>query len=46
MKEDVHEIKMMMSEAKGGWRAIVLIGGIAGALGAFLAKFIPWLTAR
>ncbi len=44
MKDDVHEIKMMMSEAKGGWKVILLISGISATLGAMLSKMIPWLT--
>jgi hypothetical protein len=44
MKEDVHEIKMMMSEARGGWKVILLISGMSATIGALLSKLIPWLT--
>lgn len=41
MKDDVHEIKIMLSEAKGGWRMIMMIAGVAGTLGAFLSQLLP-----
>lgn len=45
MREDVHAIKLMLAEAKGGWRVIMLVAGASGAVGAALAKFLPILTA-
>ena len=41
LKEDVHEIKLMLSEAKGGWRVIMLIAGVAGTIGAMLSQLLP-----
>lgn len=41
---DVSAIKSMLSEAKGGWRVLMLVAGAAGALGAFISKFIPFLA--
>ena len=33
-----------LSEAKGGWRTLMLIGGAGGLIGAILTRFTPWLT--
>jgi hypothetical protein len=43
MKEDVHEIKMILSEARGGWKTLMLVGGIAAAVGATVSKLAGWL---
>ena len=45
VKADVSEIKQMLSEAKGGWKVLMLVAGGAGALGAFAQKFITLLAA-
>ena len=44
LAKDVHDLKLtveamstMMQQAQGGWKAIMLVGGIAGALGAVVA---------
>lgn len=39
LKDDVHEIKILLSEAKGGWRVLLLIAGAAGAFGAMIASY-------
>lgn len=44
VKNDVHEIKMMLAEAKGGWRTLMAVGGFAAAVGAVFAKTIDWLN--
>lgn len=44
MKEDVHEIKLMLAKFQGGWGAIMLIAGASATLGAIVAKFIPWFS--
>lgn len=33
----VEEIRDMMQQANGGWRAVVLLGGIASAIGATIS---------
>lgn len=43
VKNDVHEIKMMLAEAKGGWRTLMAVGGFAAFVGAVLAKVADWL---
>ena len=43
MKDDVRAIKETMSEARGGWKAIALVSGISGTIGALIAKFAPFI---
>jgi hypothetical protein len=43
VKNDVHEIKMMLAEAKGGWRTLMAVGGFAAFVGAVLAKVADWV---
>ena len=43
IKDDIHAIREMLAEAKGGWRTLMWVAGAAGATGAVLAKFIPTL---
>ena len=42
VKDDIGEIKRILSEAKGGWKAIVMIGGISATIGAAVAKLVGW----
>ena len=43
LKSDVKTILNTLSEARGGWKTLMLIGGIAGAAGALITKVIPFL---
>jgi len=43
MKIDLRNILATLNQAKGGWKLIIAVGAIAGALGALLGKFIPFL---
>ena len=43
IKNDIHAIREMLAEAKGGWRTLMWVAGVAGAAGAILAKVIPAL---
>lgn len=43
VKNDVHEIKMMLAEAKGSWRTLMAVGGFAAFIGAMLAKVADWI---
>lgn len=38
MRQDVREIANTLAEARGGWKTLMLVAGIAGAVGAGLAK--------
>lgn len=37
LQTTVNEMAAMMQQAQGGWKAIALIGGISGAVGACIA---------
>ena len=36
-------IDKTLSEAKGGWKMLLLIGGAGGAVGSFLTYLVNWL---
>lgn len=36
---DVKEIKRILSEASGGWKALAIVGGISATIGGLLVKF-------
>jgi len=40
MARDIKIILATLSEAKGGWRMLLLVGGSGGLVGAFIAKWI------
>lgn len=46
MRQDVTEIKEMLSAAKGGWRVLMAVGGIAATLSSAITtvilKFMSW----
>ena len=37
MRVTLREVRDMMNEARGGWRVVMLIGGVSGTLGAAVA---------
>jgi prefoldin subunit 5 len=43
MNETLGEINRTLSEARGGWKTLMLVGGIAAAVGAFISKLATWL---
>lgn len=43
MKKDVHEIKLMLAQAKGGWKTLMAVGGAAAFFGGLFVKVIDWL---
>lgn len=38
-------IQSTLSEARGGWRTLMLVGGVSATFGAFLIKLTTWLGA-
>jgi hypothetical protein len=42
----VDAIDKTLSEARGGWRILLLIGGVAGTVGGVVGKFLPLLNMR
>ena len=46
VRADTQEIKKTLSEAKGGWKTLMLVAGIASTIGALLAKVVPFLSLK
>ena len=44
VKDDLKAIKETLQEARGGWKTLMLVGGISSSIGALLAKFLPWFA--
>lgn len=42
VKADVKQVLSTLSEAKGGWKTLMLVAGAAGSVGAFIGKFFPF----
>ncbi len=42
----VDAIDRTLSEARGGWRILLLIAGIAGTVGGLVGKYLPFLNIR
>ena len=40
MQKSLAEINTTLSEAKGGWKVLMMIGGAGGALGAVLTQLL------
>lgn len=46
MQKSLAEINTTLSEAKGGWKVLMMIGGAGGALGAVVTQVFhsaPWV---
>ncbi|WP_165837523.1 hypothetical protein [Zavarzinia aquatilis] len=43
LKADVREIKSLLTEARGGWRMLLLVGGAGAALGGLVLKLVDWM---
>lgn len=44
--EDIKTILTVLSEARGGWKALMIVGGVSGAIGALIAKVLPFLPMK
>ena len=42
IKKTLASINSTLSEAKGGWRVLMLVGGASGALGAGFMQILNW----
>lgn len=40
LKQDVKAMRATLDRAEGGWKTIMLIGGISAAIGSFVTKVI------
>jgi len=43
LRGDVADIKKMLSEARGGWKMLMMVGGLSAAGGAVVAKVLGWI---
>lgn len=46
IKQTLTSIKGTLSEATGGWRMLMLLGGAAGVAGAAVMQIVHWITGR
>jgi len=42
MRAELKQITRILSEAQGGWKTLLLVGGAAGTLSAFFVKHWPF----
>ena len=42
MQATLSAINATLSEARGGWKVLMLVGGASGAVGAIIIKLIHW----
>jgi negative regulator of sigma E activity len=40
IRSDVHDVKLLIAEAKGAWRAAVTVAGVAGAVIGAVMSFV------
>lgn len=43
MRTDVRDIKEVLSQARGGWKTLMLVAGISSTIGALTIKLVPWI---
>lgn len=43
IRTDTREIKDTLTQAKGGWKTLMLVAGISSTIGAFVTKLVPFL---
>jgi hypothetical protein len=46
IKKDIRAIRDVMMQARGGWKTVILVGGVAGSVGAAIGKFLPFLATK
>lgn len=44
VEEKVDQILAIVTEAKGGWKVMLMLGGAAGVVGAFLGKWLATIV--
>jgi chromosome condensin MukBEF ATPase and DNA-binding subunit MukB len=44
VRQDTKEIKETLSQAKGGWKTLLLVAGISSTVGALITKLAPWFA--
>lgn len=43
MLEELQGIQATLSEAKGGWKLLLMVGGVSAALGGIVVKVMTWM---
>lgn len=43
IKECLGDIKTTLSEARGGWRTLMIVGGASAAIGSLVTSILHWL---
>jgi hypothetical protein len=43
MMAQLADIKQTLSEAKGGWKTLMWVGGFSAALGGIIVKVMTWM---
>jgi prefoldin subunit 5 len=46
IKASLQSIQSTLSEAKGGWRMLMLIGGASGTVGAAITQFVHYVSGK
>lgn len=46
MKGDLRIIRDTLLQAKGGWKTLMLVAGLASTVGALLTKFLPFMLVK
>ena len=44
VKADVKSLLALANQTRGGWKIIIMVAGVAGAMGALIAKVAPFLN--
>ena len=44
MKSDLRDIRDTLAQARGGWKTLLLVAGIAGVMGAAVSKLVAFAT--
>jgi prefoldin subunit 5 len=46
MQATLKDISATLSEAKGGWKILMMVGGASGALAALAVKLVYWYSGK
>ncbi len=46
MQKSLADINTTLSEAKGGWRMLMMVGGASGAFAALAVKLVYWYSGK
>lgn len=46
IKTDIHAIREILAEARGGWRVLVGVAATSATIGAIVAKYLPAIFGR